>query len=54
MTDDQVRIYVRTLALLNRYMKRISKLPFDLQETFLSDLGTAMENRLKVLERARE
>jgi hypothetical protein len=55
MTEkNQTRIYVQTLSLLNRFTKRISKLPEDLQETFLDDLETAMENRLKVLERAKQ
>ncbi|MCL4430370.1 MAG: hypothetical protein M1167_06425 [Chloroflexi bacterium] len=51
MTKDQTRIYVQTIALLNRFTKRVSQLPLDLQEIFLADLETAIENRLKVLER---
>ena len=54
MTENQTRIYLRTIALLNRFTTRISRLPLDLQETFLADLETAMENRLKVLERAKQ
>jgi hypothetical protein len=54
MTENQTRIYMRTIALINRFTKRLSKLPEDLQETFLSDLETAIENRLRVLERAKE
>jgi hypothetical protein len=53
MDKEQTRIYVQTIALLTRFAERISKLPLNLQEDFLADLETAMENRLKVLERAK-
>lgn len=39
---------------MNRFYERVSKLPRNLQEDFFDDLETAMENRLKVLERAKE
>jgi hypothetical protein len=50
----ETQIYLQTIALLNRFTERISKLPLDLQETFLSDIETAMENRLKILERVKQ
>jgi hypothetical protein len=53
MPTNEIRIYLQTIALMNQFTKRISKLPVDLQEAFLADLETAMENRLKVLERAK-
>jgi hypothetical protein len=44
----------RTLeAVLSRFSGRISKLPRQLQEVLLADLETAIENRLKVLESAK-
>ncbi len=53
MPTSEIRIYLKTIALMNRFTNRISKLPTDLQEAFLADLETAMENRLKVLERTK-
>ncbi|MCW3998899.1 MAG: hypothetical protein NWE93_10180 [Candidatus Bathyarchaeota archaeon] len=52
MPKNEIRIYVQTIALMNRFTKRISQLPLDLQEAFLADLETAIEARLKVLEMA--
>ena len=46
---------MRTLeAVCSRFSGRISKLPKHLQEILLADLETAIENRLKVLERIKE
>jgi hypothetical protein len=53
MPKNEIRIYVQTIALMNRFSKRISQLPVDLQGVFLADLETAIESRLKVLERAK-
>lgn len=53
MPNNEIRIYVQTIALMNRFTKRVSKLPVDLQEAFLADLETAIESRLKVLENAK-
>ncbi len=53
MQENQTRVYVQTTALMNRFTKRISKLPIDLQDAFLADLETAMESRLKILENAK-
>ncbi len=53
MPKNETRVYVQTIVLMNRFTKRISMLPLDLQETFLDDLGTAIESRLKVLESAK-
>jgi hypothetical protein len=52
MPKNETRIYVQTIALMNRVTKRVSQLPVDLQGVFLADLETAIESRLKVLERA--
>jgi hypothetical protein len=52
MPKNETQIYVQTIALMNRFTERISKLPVHLQATLLADLETAIENRLKVLERA--
>lgn len=40
-------------AVLSRFSGRVSKLPKQLQEDLLADLETAIENRLKVLERVK-
>jgi hypothetical protein len=53
MSKNEIRIYVQTIALMNRFTKRVSQLPVDLQDVFLADLETAIESRLKVLERAK-
>jgi hypothetical protein len=51
---EQTKIYVQTIALMNRFSKRISELPANLQEIFLADLETAIDERLKVLERTQQ
>jgi hypothetical protein len=46
---------VKTVSLdgfLEKFSGRISKLPVELQVVLLEDLETAIEHRLKVLERA--
>ena len=40
-------------AMFSRFSKRINKLPKNLQNVFLSDLETAIENRLRVLEKVK-
>jgi hypothetical protein len=39
-------------GLLEKFSKRVSKLPVKFQAIFLEDLETAFEHRLKVLESA--
>jgi hypothetical protein len=51
---EQTKIYVQTIALMNRFTTRISQLPVGLQEIFLADLETAIDERLKVLERTQQ
>jgi hypothetical protein len=38
---------------LSRFSGRISKLPKNLQKIFIADLETAIENRLRVLEKVK-
>ena len=40
-------------TVLSRFSKRISKLPKQLQEILLADMETAIENRLRVLEKVK-
>jgi len=40
-----------TTKVLARFSERISKLPKHLQEDLLADLETALENRLKIMEK---
>ena len=39
-------------GLLEKFSKRVSKLPSEFQAVFWEDLETAVEHRLKVLEKA--
>lgn len=39
---------------LTKFSERIAKLPEDFQGIFFDDLATAVENRLRVLERAKD
>jgi hypothetical protein len=39
-------------GLLEKFSRRVSKLPVELQTVFFEDLETAVEHRLKVLESA--
>jgi hypothetical protein len=53
ISETETRVLIRLGALYVRYSERISKLPKLMQETFLADLETAIDNRLKVLERTK-
>jgi hypothetical protein len=53
ISEAETKVLVRVGAMYARYSERISKLPKHLQDTFLADLDAAIENRLKVLERAK-
>jgi len=39
-------------GLLDKYSRRVSKLPIEFQRVFWEDLETAIEHRLKILEKA--
>jgi hypothetical protein len=41
-------------VVVSKFSERISELPRDLQGVFFDDLATAVENRLKVLERVKD
>ncbi len=53
ISDAEARALVRVGAIFSRFSERVSKLPGPLQEIFLSDLETAIVERLRVLESAR-
>jgi len=53
ISEAETKILIRVGAMWVRFSERISRLPKDLQETFLGDLETTIENRLRVLERAK-
>jgi hypothetical protein len=53
-SKDETKVYIQTVNLLARFSERISKLPVHLQEALLADLETALENRLKIMERVKE
>jgi hypothetical protein len=53
VSDNETKVLIRAGALWARFSERISKLPKHLQDTFLADLETAIDNRLKILERAK-
>ena len=52
MVGAQALKTVSLEGLLEKFSKRISKLPAEFQAVFLEDLETAVEHRLKVLENA--
>jgi len=54
ISEAETKILIRIGAMWARFSERISRLPKDLQETFLGDLETAIENRLRALERVKE
>ena len=54
ISEAETKVLIRVGAMWSRYSERISKLPKHLQDTFLADLETAIENRLRVLERVKE
>jgi hypothetical protein len=51
ISEAETKVIVRLGAICSRFSERISKLPKQLQDTFEADLETAIESRLKVLER---
>ena len=53
ISEAETKVLIHVGALWSRYSERISKLPKHLQDVFLADLETAIDNRLKVLERAK-
>ena len=53
ISEVEIKVLIRVGAMWSRYSERISKLPKHLQDTFLADLETAIENRLKILERTK-
>jgi hypothetical protein len=53
ISEEETKVLLKLGSLVSRRSERISKLPKHLQDTFLSDLETAIENRLKVLEAAK-
>jgi hypothetical protein len=54
ISGTETKVLIRVGAMWSRYSERISKLPKHLQDIFLADLETAIDNRLKVLESAKE
>jgi len=54
ISEAETKVLIRVGAMYSRFSERISKLPKHLQDTFLSDLESTIENRLKVLERTKE
>jgi endonuclease III len=54
VSENEIKVLIRAGALWARFSERISKLPKHLQDTFLTDLETTIDNRLKVLERMKE
>jgi hypothetical protein len=53
ISEAETKVLIRVSAMYARYSERISKLPKHLQDTFLADFDAVIENRLKVLERAK-
>ncbi len=49
----ETKVLVKTAELWSKYSERISKLPKARQKIFLEDLDATIENRLRVLERAK-
>jgi len=54
ISEAEIKVLICVGAMWGRYSEQISKLPKHLQDTFLADLETAIENRLRVLERVKE
>lgn len=54
ISKAETDVLVRVGAIWSRYSERISKLPKQLQDIFLTDLETAINNRLTVLERLKK
>jgi hypothetical protein len=54
ISEAETKVLIRVGAMYSRFSERISKLPKHLQEAFLADLETAIESRLKVLEKVKE
>ena len=52
-TEEEQESLFRVVVVCSLFSKRISKLPQQLQDVFLADLETAIENRLRVLEKVK-
>jgi hypothetical protein len=53
ISEEETKVLLKLGSLASRHSERISKVPEHLQDVFFSDLETAIENRLKVLEAAK-
>jgi hypothetical protein len=53
ISEAEAKAIIRIGAMCSRFSERISKLPKHLQNTFLADLETTIDNRLKVLEKVK-
>jgi hypothetical protein len=54
ISEAETKVLIRVGAIWSRFSERISRLPKHLQDVFLEDIDTAIENRLKVLEGTKE
>jgi hypothetical protein len=54
ISEAETKVLIRVGAMYVRFSERISKLPKHLQDIFLADLETVIDNRLKVLERLKK
>jgi hypothetical protein len=54
ISEGETKVLIRVGAIHARFSERISRLPKHLQDVFLADLETVIENRLKVLERLKK
>lgn len=54
VSNEEAKVLVQVDAIASRFSERIAKLPKGLRKVFFSDLETAVENRLAVLERTKE
>jgi hypothetical protein len=53
ISEAETKILIRVGAIWARFSERISRLPKQLQDAFLEDIETAIENRLRALESAK-
>ena len=51
VTKQETEVLIRAGEIWSHFSERTSKLPKNLQGIFFRDLETAMENRLRVLEK---
>jgi hypothetical protein len=54
ISEGETKVLIRVGAIHARFSERISRLPKHLQDVFLADLETVIDNRLKVLERLKK